>query len=51
MCARVARGYLQGSVDLLSGQVWWRWLERLGKEAACAASGAWREASVGPRWR
>jgi len=29
--------YLQVAVDPLSGQVWWRWSERLGKEAAVAA--------------
>lgn len=48
--ARVERRYvwryLQVAVDPLSGQVWWCWSERLGKEAVCAALGAWREAGV-----
>ena len=38
--------YLQVAVDPLSGQVWWRWSERLGKEAAGAALLAWRALGI-----
>jgi len=49
-CSRVERSYkwryLQVAVDPLSGQVWQRWSERLGKEAAVAALSEWRALGV-----
>ena len=49
-CPRVERSYkwryVQVAVDPLSGQVWQRWSERLGKEAAVAALSAWRALGV-----
>ena len=38
--------YLQVAVDPLSGEVWWRWSARLGKEAAVAALSEWRALGV-----
>ena len=38
--------YLQVAVDPLSGEIWWRWSERLGKEAAVAALSEWRALGV-----
>jgi hypothetical protein len=50
LCQRVERSskwrYLQVAVDPLSGEVWWRWSARLGKEAAVAALSAWRALGV-----
>ena len=50
LCQRVERSYewryLQVAVDPLSGEVWQRWSERLGKEAAAAALSAWRALGV-----
>ena len=50
MCQRVERSYewryLQVAVDPLSGEVWWRWSARLGKEAAVAALSEWRALGV-----
>ena len=50
LCSPMERSYkwrcLQVAVDPLSGQVWWRWSERLGKEAAAAALLAWRALGV-----
>ena len=37
---------MQVAVDPLSGEVWWRWSARLGKEAAVAALSAWRALGV-----
>jgi len=49
-CPRVERSSkwrdLQVAVDPLSGQVWQRWSERLGKEAAVAALSEWRALGV-----
>jgi len=49
-CQRVERSYkwryLQVAVDPLSGEVWWRWSARLGKEAAVAALSEWRALGV-----
>ena len=49
-CPRVERSSkwrdLQVAVDPLSGAVWQRWSERLGKEAAVAALSAWRALGV-----
>jgi len=50
LCQRVERSYkwryLQVAVDPLSGEVWQRWSERLGKEAAAAALSEWRALGV-----
>jgi hypothetical protein len=50
LCPRVERSYkwryLQVAVDPLSGEVWWRWSERLGKEASVAALSEWRALGV-----
>jgi len=50
LCQWVERSYkwrdLQVAVDPLSGEIWWRWSERLGKEAAVAALSAWRALGV-----
>jgi len=50
LCQRVERSYewryLQVAVDPLSGEVWWRWSARLGKEAAVAALSEWRALGV-----
>jgi len=50
LCQRVERSYkwryLQVAVDPLSGEVWWRWSERLGKEAVVAALSEWRALGV-----
>jgi hypothetical protein len=50
LCQRVERSYkwryLQVAVDPLSGEIWWRWSERLGKEAAVAALSEWRALGV-----
>ena len=36
--------YLQGAVDLWTGQVWWRWSARVRREDTWAALLAWRAA-------
>jgi hypothetical protein len=50
LCQRVERSYewryLQVAVDPLSGEIWWRWSARLGKEAAVAALSEWRALGV-----
>jgi hypothetical protein len=50
LCQRVERSSkwrdLQVAVDPLSGEIWWRWSARLGKEAAVAALSAWRALGV-----
>jgi hypothetical protein len=50
LCQRVERSskwrYLQVAVDPLSGAVWQRWSERLGKETAVAALSEWRALEV-----
>ena len=50
LCPRVERSSkwrdLQVAVDPLSGEVWWRWSARLGKEAAVAALSEWRALGV-----
>jgi len=50
LCPQVERSYkwryLQVAVDPLSGQVWWQWSERLGREAVVAALCKWRALGV-----